>query len=126
MKALSLKQPWAELILSGKKTIETRTWNTTFRGEFLIHASARVDQAAMKHFGFEKGSLSTSCIVGQATIMNVIKYPSKAAFLRDKEKHLVWRVADAKPRFGYTLRDARRVRLYPCKGRLHFFAIELP
>jgi len=36
MKALSLKQPFAELILQGKKTIELRKWNTKFRGEFLI------------------------------------------------------------------------------------------
>lgn len=39
MKTLSLKQPFAELILSGKKKIELRKWNTSFRGEFLIHAS---------------------------------------------------------------------------------------
>ena len=36
MKALSLKQPWAELILSEKKTIELRKWNTNFRGEFFM------------------------------------------------------------------------------------------
>ncbi len=33
-KCLSLKQPYAELTVSGKKTIELRTWNTKFRGEF--------------------------------------------------------------------------------------------
>ena len=38
MKCLSLKQPYAELLVSGKKTIELRIWNTKFRGEFLMHA----------------------------------------------------------------------------------------
>ncbi|MDD4353280.1 MAG: ASCH domain-containing protein, partial [Candidatus Nanoarchaeia archaeon] len=28
IKVLSLKQPWAELVASGKKTIELRKWNT--------------------------------------------------------------------------------------------------
>ena len=48
MKVLSLKQPWAELILLGRKTIEVRKWNTAFRGEFLIHASGNTDEEAMK------------------------------------------------------------------------------
>lgn len=39
MKALSLLQPWATLVVIGAKTIETRSWQTTYRGELLIHAS---------------------------------------------------------------------------------------
>ena len=39
MKALSIKEPWATLILEGKKTIETRTWKTNYRGEILLCAS---------------------------------------------------------------------------------------
>lgn len=41
MKALSVKQPWAELIASGVKTIETRTWYTSYRGPLLICSSKR-------------------------------------------------------------------------------------
>lgn len=41
MKALSLKQPWANLIASGQKTIETRLWGTDYRGELLIVSSKR-------------------------------------------------------------------------------------
>jgi hypothetical protein len=44
MKCLSLKQPFAELLVSGKKTIELRKWNTKFRGKFLIHASKNLDE----------------------------------------------------------------------------------
>lgn len=39
MKVLTIKEPWASLILEGKKTIETRTWNTKYRGLVLLHAS---------------------------------------------------------------------------------------
>lgn len=39
MKALSLKQPWAGMIARGQKTIETRTWSTSYRGPLAIHAS---------------------------------------------------------------------------------------
>src|SRR5262245_30199672 len=39
MKALSVKQPWANMIASGEKTIETRTWPTDYRGPLLIVSS---------------------------------------------------------------------------------------
>lgn len=39
MKALSVKQPWANLIASGEKSIETRLWGTEFRGPLLIVSS---------------------------------------------------------------------------------------
>ena len=41
MKALSIKQPWANLIAAGKKTIETRVWSTRYRGPLLIVSSKR-------------------------------------------------------------------------------------
>lgn len=41
MKAISLKQPWANMIASGRKTIETRTWPTKYRGEILIVSSRK-------------------------------------------------------------------------------------
>ncbi len=40
MKALSIRQPWAWLVLHGGKDIENRTWHTKHRGQFLVHASA--------------------------------------------------------------------------------------
>jgi hypothetical protein len=39
MKILSVRQPWAALIVSGHKDIENRTWSTRYRGPVLIHAS---------------------------------------------------------------------------------------
>ncbi len=43
MKALTVIQPWATLLASGKKRCETRSWKTNYRGEILIHAGG------MKH-----------------------------------------------------------------------------
>ncbi len=41
MKAISLLQPWATLVVIGSKKYETRSWNTQYRGPLLIHASAK-------------------------------------------------------------------------------------
>lgn len=39
IRVLSLRQPWAYLMTRGLKTIETRTWGTSYRGTVAIHAS---------------------------------------------------------------------------------------
>ncbi len=41
MKALSIRQPWASLIARGEKTIEVRSWSTSYRGPLLICAGAK-------------------------------------------------------------------------------------
>lgn len=48
MKALSLHQPWAQLIALGWKHLETRSWSTRYRGPIAICAAkttASIDQA---------------------------------------------------------------------------------
>lgn len=39
MKAITVKQPWASLIVEGIKDIENRTWPTKYRGRVLIHSA---------------------------------------------------------------------------------------
>lgn len=41
MKVISLKEPFATLIMNGDKKIETRSWKTNYRGELFIHASGK-------------------------------------------------------------------------------------
>ena len=39
MKALTLTEPWATLVMLGAKRYETRSWNTRYRGQLIIHAA---------------------------------------------------------------------------------------
>ena len=39
LKALTLTQPWASLVALREKTIETRSWYTSYRGDLVIHAA---------------------------------------------------------------------------------------
>lgn len=41
MKALSIKEPWISYIADGLKTIETRTWETNYRGRLLLAGSKK-------------------------------------------------------------------------------------
>jgi ASC-1-like (ASCH) protein len=119
MKTLSLKQPFAELILSGKKTIELRKWNTKFRGKFLIHASQNSDKEAMKKFGFEE--LLTGAILGEAVLIDVKHYASEEEHEKDQDKHLA---DDAWGDYGFVLKNVRRVKPVPAKGKLGFWEFE--
>lgn len=114
MKALSLKQPFAELILQGRKTIELRKWNTHFRGEFLIHASKIPDAKAMKEFGFD--NLPTGAIVGKAKLVQVKHYKNKEELRKDKDLHLAsgdW------GEYGFVLGNVERFeKPIPAKGML--------
>jgi activating signal cointegrator 1 len=38
MRALTILQPWADLIMSGAKRVENRTWPTKYRGRMYVHA----------------------------------------------------------------------------------------
>jgi len=44
MKALSVRQPWAWLLVNGHKDIENRSWQNSFRGPLLIHAGKAMTQ----------------------------------------------------------------------------------
>ena len=48
MKTLSVRQPWAWLIVNGYKNIENRTWYTKHRGRVLIHAGLKMDYSAFE------------------------------------------------------------------------------
>ncbi len=142
MKALSLKQPWAELILQGKKKIEIRRWNTNFRGEFLIHASKISDENAMKRFGFYRNpakdktqkrinpnyttypkrfgftNLPLGFIIGKAKLVNVKHYQDKTSFEQDKALHLATKEFG---NYGFILKDVKRIKPIKCKGSLNFW-----
>lgn len=86
-KCLSLRQPYAELIVSGRKIIELRKWNTRFRGEFLVHASKTIYKEACKLHGIDISSLITGAIVGSAVLRDVKFYQSNKEFIADQSKH---------------------------------------
>ncbi len=116
MKVLSLKQPYAELILQGKKTIELRKWNTQFRGTFLIHASKSPDVTAMKQFGFQ--DLPQGGIVGRATLLDVKHYSSSEEHRKDQHLHLA---SSSWGNYGFMLTDIQRLPFQECKGALNFW-----
>lgn len=123
MKALSLKQPWAGLIAVGLKTIETRTWQTNYRGDVLILASQTVDKEASRHFEKEYskeenwGHLAEYFKPGLAVCITEI-YDCRPMTELDEEEACCSKYPGA---WSFLLRNTRLIKPFPAKGALNIF-----
>lgn len=126
--ALSLKQPWATLLVHGLKSIEVRRWSTPRRGRILIHA-ARVPDArpeAWKHVPDPLRDFAKlgGGIVGAAELFDCIAYPDLPAFLVDKPKHLNEDGWYQPGLFGFAFRGHERLPFRKVSGWFRFFPVE--
>ncbi|WP_300611056.1 ASCH domain-containing protein [Trebonia sp.] len=78
MKALTVRQPWASLIMCGAKDVECRTWMTAYRGPLLIHAGLALDQGALTaHAHLVPGDLPRGVLLGTVTMTACVRdHPS--------------------------------------------------
>ena len=125
MKCLSICQPFAELIIQNKKTIELRRWNTKIRGEFLVHAPIKIRKEAYEKLKINE-KLTTGAIIGKVELVDVKKYESLKEIKIDKKKHF-GSTTSQKRIYGFILKNAKPFRIpIPWKGQLGFFDVDLP
>lgn len=120
MKALSIRQPWAWLILHAGKDIENRSWQTAVRGRVLLHAAK-----GMTRDEYEDGidalisrkikrvlpafaTLERGGIVGSVEIVDCVREHSSPWFVG---------------RYGFVLRDPEPLPFRPLRGALGFFDV---
>lgn len=54
IRVLSVRQPWAGLIVHGFKALENRDWETSYRGPLAIHASSNDATSAYREFIYDE------------------------------------------------------------------------
>jgi hypothetical protein len=135
MKVLSLRQPWASMVVHAGKRIENRKWKTNFRGEFLIHASKTMTQMEYTNavrWALERGLIEDAedvahhlvfgGIIGRAQLVDVVPPDgfgvSDPPFCRVPKGLEGWHMHD---QYGFVLEDIRPLPFTPCKGSLNFF-----
>ena len=72
MKALTIKEPWATLIIDGYKKYEFRSWKTNYRGKILIHAGMSLEKDMLKRFEEYDLKCSKGEIIGEAELTDCI------------------------------------------------------
>lgn len=127
MKALSLKQPWASLIASGKKTIETRVWPTSYRGDLLICASKTIDKPAMKYFQEDLFSDSIKMEYPTGVAICVVElYDCGVMTKADEEKAMCDVYGEGRWKAkSFFLRNIRAIEPFPVTGELGIFEVDI-
>jgi hypothetical protein len=124
MKALSFRQPWAELILRGRKTMDLRTYSTTYRGPLAVHASQKVEREACGAHGLAPDTLETGGVVGVVELVDILPLTA-AEYETHRDEHLAGR-RFREPMFGWVLASPRRLpQVVPARGRMSLFNVDL-
>lgn len=120
MKALSIRQPWAWLIVHGGKDVENRSWQTQIRGRFLVHAShgmSRQEYFEAAEFARGRGvtlpafeDLERGGIIGSVELSDCALYSPSPWYMGQ---------------VAWALRDPMPLPFTPVKGRLRFFNVDL-
>jgi activating signal cointegrator 1 len=131
MKALSLTQPWAQLVVLGEKQFETRSWRSGYRGLLAIHASkgfparakdllnARQFAQSLGLFGINK-PLPLGAIVGIVELTSCIDTSIARGRLTDKEVAFGnW----SPERWAWQLKNPEMLNPIPCKGALGLWEV---
>ena len=118
LKAISLKQPWADLVASGAKTIETRKWSTPYHGgRILIVSSKKPDMEALppgsdpNYFGPYGHAVGIALLVGC--------HPMK------KEDELAACCPLYEGAIAWVFVDQHRIKPFPVSGRLGLYDVEI-
>ena len=115
LKAISIRQPWAWLIVNGYKDIENRVWSTNVRGPVLIHAGQSKADTTAEALAYIKRkyhvadlpvAFETGGIVGLAEITGCVKSHRSKWFQGP---------------CGWIMANAQRLPFMPVKGQLKFF-----
>lgn len=107
MKALTICNPYPEMILLGEKPIENRNWPTRYRGPLLIHAGK--SRAWLGDYDERIYNLTFGAIVGICTLADCVK-------LADLPAHLVGHEHASGP-WCWLLEDIERFEMpIPCNG----------
>jgi len=116
MKALSIKQPWAWLIIHGGKDIENRSWHTKYRGRFLVHASLSMTKREYEfacNYAAKIGvqvppfeDLQRGGIIGSVELVDSVDGHASPWYMAEK---------------GFVLTDPKPLPFKPLRGQLGFF-----
>ena len=127
MKVITIKQPFATLIIKEIKQYEFRTWKTKYRGDILIHAGKGIDKKAMekfKHFGFD---YPKGCILGSATLVDCVKIDGEMReYLASKNKEIYGSVIKHTDweGYGFLLENVKEIEPIYINGKLSFWEYE--
>ncbi|MDD3453207.1 MAG: NUDIX domain-containing protein [Bacilli bacterium] len=118
MKIITIKEPWASLIINGYKKFEFRNWKTKYRGNILIQASKNPDLKNINKFNDYKLKYASGEIIGQAQLTDCILVDNKLKKQLCEQNNLVYENVEEN-KYALSLDNVVKFEnKIPCKGQL--------
>jgi hypothetical protein len=121
IRALTIRQPFPELILRRRKPYEIRSWRTNYRGPLLIHSAAKIKSDCAIESGLKPETLTTSAFVGVAVLSDVRPYTRADSKLLNQKRAIGgW----SPGQFSWVLKKPLRfARPIKANGKLGLFTV---
>lgn len=108
MKVLTIKQPWATLIMQGDKRFEFRSWQTKYRGDLLIHAGKGIDKEAMKRLAkYLPAEIPFGKILGKVTLVDCVKMCLEFKDMLLKENPDIYTKSSFQENYGWQVENVK-------------------
>ncbi|MDR2893001.1 MAG: ASCH domain-containing protein [Deltaproteobacteria bacterium] len=120
MKALSIWQPFASLVVAGHKKIEVRTWATEHRGPLLICSTAGDLDLGDNRFAPGGHALGTVNLVDVRPMVEADIELACLGKLTKKER------ADVLRSKAWVFESPKEILPVPVKGKQGLFSLEIP
>ncbi len=120
MKVITIKQPWATLIVEGYKRFEFRSWKTNYRGDILIHAGKGIDKEAMERLKkYLPDEIPIGKIIGKATLTDCVPMSKDFADMLSKENNDIYTTHSFSRNYGFKLENVEKLdNLIEIRGQL--------
>ena len=141
MKTITVKQPWASLIVEGIKDIENRTWKTNLRGRVLIHAgmskttglivrylNTEQHKAFRERFGFSGLDFlePKGAIIGSVEIVDCVEYHKSIWAEKSIDIYDQFSLDRHEAIYNWVLANPIKFdKPIPCKGKLSFWDYQM-
>ena len=125
MKVLTIKEPWATLIIEGYKKYEFRNWKTNYRGKILIHAGLSLESDMLKRFKDYNLSCSKGEIIGGADLVDCILVDEKLNRELMNIEPIVYGRSNHIEKYAWKLENIKKYnKKIPIKGKLGLWNYE--
>lgn len=126
MKVLTVREPWASLIVNGYKKYEFRGWKTNYRGKILIHTSSLMDKDMLDKFKDYNLDYITGAIIGEAEIIDCILIDKEFNDELRSENLVVYGNSNHTETYAWKLNNVKKYdKIIYTKGKLGLWNYEM-
>lgn len=125
MKVLTIREPWASLIINGYKKYEFRSWKTNYRGKILIHTSQKIEKEMLSRFKDYNLNCVSGSIIGEAELTDCILVDEEFNQNLRKIDNVVYGKSNHVEKYAWKLENIKKYdKPIPMKGKLGLWNIE--